>query len=220
MSLNSLDKIRQQFRAPEKDLCPNCRHPLTIESTPFFTTKLCESCFEFSRIDEVEGCCIARDLRFVRLLIEGGGIQIRQQCVSCGWCSGKSHGGFTGEQISNMPYLDKDMRDGFDNKKYGQRREFLKKVSENKSALKRETWFSQYNDYLKSPVWQEKRDAVLKRDKYLCQCCLESLATQVHHRSYEFVDMNGSEPAFDLVSVCSPCHIRIETIKKEQRKIG
>lgn len=218
--ITSLDKIRQQFGGPPKETCPLCSHDLTIETTQFFVTKLCENCFEFSQIDEVDGCCSTPDLQHVKYVIEGGGIQIREQCKSCGWCSGKSLGGFTSDKINKLPRLDKELRDQFDTNKYSLRRQFLKRVVDKKYELKKDSWFRQYNEYLKSPQWQEKRSAVLKRDKYTCQCCLDAIATQVHHKSYEFVDMNGNEPAYDLVAICSPCHEKIEQMKQEKRRAG
>lgn len=63
-----------------------------------------------------------------------------------------------------------------------------------------------YNEYLKSEKWYNIRKLVLKRDNFLCQGCLESEATEVHHKNYVHL---FDEILFDLVSVCKSCHIKI-----------
>jgi hypothetical protein len=65
---------------------------------------------------------------------------------------------------------------------------------------------ARYAAYLRSPGWQRKRMAVLKRDNGICQACLVRTATEIHHLSYEHL---GAEFAFELVSVCAVCHERL-----------
>jgi len=64
-------------------------------------------------------------------------------------------------------------------------------------------WRNEYDDYLNSENWRNKRAIVLKRDKYLCQGCFVNKATQVHHLSYKNV---GDELLFQLISICDVCH--------------
>lgn len=214
IKVESLQDIRNKFGGvKDQKPCPHCGHDLTIETTQFFRTELCENCFEFSGIEEIEGCCSTPNLQKVKYVVEGGSIQVRQQCISCGWCSGSSIGGLSKEERAALPPLDETKRDQFNDTKFAYRRSFNGNIADKKAAIKRKEWFDKYSTYLKSPEWREKRDLVLKRDNYKCQCCLIALATQVHHKSYAFVDMNGSEPAFDLVSICMPCHDRIEAMK-------
>ena len=68
-----------------------------------------------------------------------------------------------------------------------------------------------YAAYLKTPGWRKKRDIILRRDSFLCQSCLTARATEVHHLSYDYLDYDspGSEPGFDLASICRDCHERI-----------
>lgn len=61
-----------------------------------------------------------------------------------------------------------------------------------------------YEQYLQSSSWRLKRDAVMKRDCYLCQGCLIAQATEVHHLTYDRI---YNEMLFDLVAVCHDCHI-------------
>lgn len=70
-------------------------------------------------------------------------------------------------------------------------------------------WLEQHARYLASAAWEERRSAVLQRDKYQCQARLERCtqkATQVHHLSYRHW---RNEPLFDLASVCWVCHEEI-----------
>jgi 5-methylcytosine-specific restriction endonuclease McrA len=61
---------------------------------------------------------------------------------------------------------------------------------------------SKYREYLQSDEWIEKRDRILKRDKYQCQKC-HAPARDVHHLTYARVRRERDE---DLISVCRNCH--------------
>lgn len=56
--------------------------------------------------------------------------------------------------------------------------------------------------------WRRKREAVLKRDKYLCQPCSRkgalTLATQVDHVVPQFE--GGSDEDENLQAICDVCH--------------
>lgn len=65
---------------------------------------------------------------------------------------------------------------------------------------------AKYREYLCSPAWQMKREAVLERDQYLCQGCRCNKATDVHHKTYSHI---YDELLFQLVAVCRPCHDRL-----------
>jgi 5-methylcytosine-specific restriction endonuclease McrA len=69
--------------------------------------------------------------------------------------------------------------------------------------LEKQEWRGQYQAYLRSPEWAQKRKLVLQRDGGICRGCLVKPATQVHHLSYRRV---FNEPAWDLVSICDACH--------------
>lgn len=75
-----------------------------------------------------------------------------------------------------------------------------------KRAEESNEWWAQYNEYLVSSEWLEKRRRVLERDNYICQACLVRKATEVHHLTYAHT---FDEPLFDLVSVCRICHRRL-----------
>jgi hypothetical protein len=54
---------------------------------------------------------------------------------------------------------------------------------------------------LKSDAWLEKRDEVLRRDRYACRCGRR--ADDVHHKTYDRI---FNEEMDDLVSICRGCH--------------
>jgi hypothetical protein len=69
--------------------------------------------------------------------------------------------------------------------------------------VEREEWWDRYDEYLSTYEWHQKRERVLRRDKYLCQGCLEHEAIHVHHLTYARL---FNELLCDLVSLCGPCH--------------
>jgi hypothetical protein len=65
---------------------------------------------------------------------------------------------------------------------------------------------AEYQTYLNSSRWKDKRDKVFSRDGYICQKCNQNKASQVHHLTYERI---FNEPLQDLLSVCAKCHEEI-----------
>lgn len=222
----NLEEIRQQYREQvEKTLiCPVCEHGLTVDKTEFFETHLCENCFEYSKIIELYTgniCCAFPKIIHVGYVIANDAIQVRTQCTRCSEMSGKSVGGFSKEQREALPKANIERRDKRREWLREKRNAFCLRAIEGRQRIfeeKKAEWFEDYNEYLRSDIWKQKRLLVLKRDNYTCQSCLSGRAIQVHHKSYEFVDLCGSEPAFDLVSICIKCHNRIEELKRQKRQ--
>ncbi len=68
-----------------------------------------------------------------------------------------------------------------------------------------------YDEYLQSPEWREKRLQVLERDGHTCQvCCISGRDVEVHHLTYRSL---GDEPLEDLITVCKACHHVISSIE-------
>lgn len=63
-----------------------------------------------------------------------------------------------------------------------------------------------YWDYLESPQWKIKRDAVFQREKGICQGCLSEPIEHVHHATYSHV---FDELLFQLVGLCENCHRKV-----------
>ena len=70
-----------------------------------------------------------------------------------------------------------------------------------------------YDKYIGSKQWKRIRQAVIKRDKGVCQCCLRTIATNhritAHHTSY---DRLYHEEMSDLTTVCTKCHLEIHSL--------
>lgn len=67
----------------------------------------------------------------------------------------------------------------------------------------------EYEKYLQSDAWREKRRLVLNRCGHICECCLQKDAIQVHHVNYKTL---FDEVAWDLRGVCITCHKRLHDI--------
>jgi hypothetical protein len=65
---------------------------------------------------------------------------------------------------------------------------------------------AEYAEYLQTPEWRAKADAVLARANYVCEGCGVRRPTQVHHLTYQNI---FEEFLFELVAVCPQCHQRI-----------
>lgn len=57
--------------------------------------------------------------------------------------------------------------------------------------------------YLQSPMWQAKREIVLKRDKHQCVVCGTDSTLEIHHITYANL---GNERIDQLVTLCRKHH--------------
>lgn len=225
-----LQNIRQQIAdrqngAEPKPKCPLCHQNLTVDHTRYWITEVCEHCLEHVKVEDLPTCCDSENYARVKFVTNGGTITVREQCQSCGNVKSNAIGGYDKEAREKLPVLNATLREKRGADYSAMYIEFYRIINEKRDKLRKsrrdqikDNWFKDYNRYLNSSEWRAKREKVLKRDNYHCQCCLNSYATQVHHKSYEFEDLTGEVPAFDLISVCGPCHDRIEKMKQEKRE--
>lgn len=78
-------------------------------------------------------------------------------------------------------------------------------------------WWADFNQYLRSREWEERRAKVLERDSHTCRAVLPGCltrATQVHHLSYAHYRF---EPLYELISLCRSCHQRITAMDRQRR---
>jgi len=73
----------------------------------------------------------------------------------------------------------------------------------------------EYQTYLNSSAWKEKRLKVLTRAKFKCEKCKKRQAWQIHHLTYERI---YDEELSDLQAVCGQCHMKIHGIKPEKKR--
>ena len=77
-------------------------------------------------------------------------------------------------------------------------------------AVSRQTWWREYNRYLRSWRWQFTRWLALVRDGYRCRRCgvraRRGNPLQVHHLSYETYNSTGRSRLQDVQTLCLRCH--------------
>ena len=86
-----------------------------------------------------------------------------------------------------------------------------------------------YEKYLTSGQWKEKRLIALERAQHKCQLCNSSVRLEVHHRTYEHL---GDELPEDLTVLCADCHRahsrrmsrkkhkKLTLVQKEKKKVA
>lgn len=75
----------------------------------------------------------------------------------------------------------------------------------------------EYETYINSTKWAEKRSSRLELDLYRCQTCLSTEDLEVHHRTYERLGDEIVES--DLITLCRECHEAItEVIRRRKYK--
>lgn len=197
--------------------CPKCNSYLHVDEFLYFRGEACinPQCFDHCYIHRYD-CCATPHLQVVKYIISNGRIQVREQCTNCGTLKGQSLGGYTAEQKEALPPVNKELHEQSLNNWEGihnYRTRYLNKQRQ----IQSDVWNIRYAQYLQTDEWKQKREMVMLRDKYLCQCCMKNAATQVHHKSYEFVDFTGLEPCFDLVAICKDCHEKLHEARNNRK---
>lgn len=147
--------------------------------------------------------CKHSNQRLCRTVVRGGGVQIRNQCLSCGELIGgalKQNG-----QSDALPEKDGDLEIVWRKRREQAWTEILRRhwhLQNEKSS----EWWRAYSAYLASPEWAAKKAKVLRRSAGRCEGCGEAQPTQAHHLTYANV---FDEFLFDLVALCESCHTRL-----------
>lgn len=71
----------------------------------------------------------------------------------------------------------------------------------------------QYHQQLEHPLWEKKRNIILKRDQYQCRLCGSKHNLQVHHIKYSSGKKAWEYPNFDLITLCEDCHQKVHADK-------
>ncbi|MGN1383338.1 MAG: HNH endonuclease [Eubacterium sp.] len=76
-----------------------------------------------------------------------------------------------------------------------------------------------YKDYIVSDIWQERRERVLKRDRYKCVMCGSATNLNVHHTTYPHDYENDTDD--NCITVCLKCHRKLhkEDLKRKENDI-
>lgn len=86
-------------------------------------------------------------------------------------------------------------------------------VSQADAAMREDERRAEYENYIHSPKWREKRRQVMERCGGVCEGCKIKKAVQVHHLTY---DNFGDELLFQLVGVCADCHGKCHPWKNQE----
>lgn len=156
--------------------------------------------------------CKSNNTELRRLMTSNGIWQYRYQCLDCG-----------GQASPNLKHSDAKNRVGnletvpeYDKTLWREiwesgRKDLVEITRKQKQEAQKE-WWSEYSKYLNSQKWLDKRRRVFERDNYTCQACLKRPAEHCHHLTYDRV---FNEPLFDLISVCTQCHIELHPHMQE-----
>jgi hypothetical protein len=131
-----------------------------------------------------------------------GGRQLRHQCADCG----KLLANHLPHRLAtpHTPTVDLAALNCWNDE---QRQHWEKHAAawQAKREAERREWFKAHDEYLSTPEWWGKREAVIERASGLCEGCRAAQAVQVHHLSYEHW---RDESLWELVAVCLDCHER------------
>lgn len=137
-------------------------------------------------------------------IVAGGGSQCKRQCLICG----APVGGALKKQ-NGLPPWDENALPNYQDDRSAKReailRRYIRLHTQNDARLteKSRDWQAEYLAYRRTPEWQAKRSRVLRRANGICEGCLETQATVVHHLTYTHM---GDELLFQLVALCQACH--------------
>lgn len=63
-----------------------------------------------------------------------------------------------------------------------------------------------YDEQLRNPRWQARREAILKRDNHQCVKCRSTRRLRVHHLKYTGLAWEASDA--NLITLCAICHAK------------
>jgi hypothetical protein len=130
------------------------------------------------------------------------GVRAKRQCIKCGQGVGAvvSMSGVTEPWDDQLEQSVLSEYQAEERKYKSETDEFWRWHRGEKSS----DWWNCYHRYLRSSVWQVKRQLVLDRCGGICESCGQSDAEHVHHLKYP--ETFGLEPLWYLRAVCVPCH--------------
>jgi len=151
-----------------------------------------------------------------RKINRGGAEMFGRQCVICGRINGKWVKRADIADTGSLASWDVELEERSLTAWAQEERD--RRASEAYSRSTR--WWQTYNAFLSSSYWKTMRSRVMARAGNVCEACLVSPATQVHHTRYpkrppalegiewtaptmqDFVD----QPLYELRAICHACH--------------
>jgi len=131
------------------------------------------------------------------------GPRLREQCKDCGRLLGRdlSHSMAT----PDTPQLDMAAAQRALDAEEERGRRVWAEYHEQRER-ENEEWWRNYNAYLCTDEWWQRRSLVMDRANEICEGCRTSRATQVHHLTYKHVT---NEFLWELAAICDQCHERV-----------
>jgi hypothetical protein len=193
--------------------CENCCNEKIIHKGKYDVFIECQDCLR-GCVDKMDGCCIAPDIIQINMPRIDKKPTKRNFCRRCGNVSPMVKME-NPEEWKTLPLVTREIADSISHERFNKRQAFYKYLQQKRHEHfedRKKEYAERYYEYLETDTWRDKRVRVLNRDKYICQACLISKATQVHHLTYTRI---FKEPLFDLTSVCNDCHKDIHDIDIE-----
>ncbi|UAB78651.1 HNH endonuclease [Erythrobacter sp. SCSIO 43205] len=153
--------------------------------------------------------CRDHDLKVHKFVFSNGQPNYRLQCTKCGFHEGAWIAKTKIRDLDSVPEGSSNAYDDY----YDGRRRAWSVVQSDHFAQQDSQNALEYQEYLNSSEWRDKREKVLKRANGTCEGCLDRAATEVHHITYEHI---GEEFLWELRAVCQQCHDRIHQSEEEQ----
>lgn len=197
-----------------ENTCYECKEALKIHfDNNYYVVVSCinDDCIRFGRVYFTSKKCNHERLKVIKRERVNGGSTFRKLCFDCLQWQGNLIKKKDVTSYTEYFTLDRleDLKK-FNREKIEEALQFVNKINseiikkQNEEFEDKVEWYR--NVYLNSSAWKQLREKALKRDGHVCQGCLENIATEVHHLTYDNV---GDELLFQLISVCRDCHLKI-----------
>ena len=196
--LTTTNNWRHLDACEDTDSCAKESYSLDLNGGASLYVERCAECHRY-RTQRIHCSHETKEVRLKKYA--NGGTAAYEQCMTCGETFGTAikqtpnllvNGALKPaiERVKVNLELDSDVR---------------AKLYDNRCQQLSRDRKQEHEAYMQSDEWKRIRNKVLERDRFLCQACLSSPATQVHHMTYKNI---GQEFAWELYSVCKPCHER------------
>jgi hypothetical protein len=183
-----------------------------LKEGSYTTGSVCLEC-GFGNVDyNSNGCCGNSNHIHIQFEQSNGTIVQRVACKSCksliGGAVKKDKWFESYPKLSNIKYKQIEQEKSDSHRKLSAQ---ILLIRDNIIEAKNDLWWQNYNKYLLTTKWKDKRIAVLKRENDMCQGCHSKKAQHVHHTTYSNL---GDELLFQLVALCIDCHSKLHPEKQ------
>lgn len=138
--------------------------------------------------------CHSNNIQVVKYIITNGRIQYRHQCKACGYLD-----------IANIKYasIPKDVDIPLVNEK-------LRECYYENNSVKYENYKDiDYDKYIVSDKWYQKRPEIFELKGEKCAICGKDHSLDIHHLSYDTLGHEEINNYADVVPLCRHCHEKI-----------